>query len=206
MSETTLCLHPRTVNLSGRKFGFLTVISFAGYKGRAKWICRCQCGNRKEIGGHDLERGHIVSCGCGIRARVANPVESQPEWHCYMGMIDRCRNKNTKNYNRYGGMGVTVCERWKTGFAAFIEDMGKRPSPRHSLDRYPDKNGNYEPGNVRWATAKEQARNTRCNRILIFRGESRSMAEWAEIVGIPYRTLQARICTLKWNVKRALTT
>jgi hypothetical protein len=173
---------------------------------RGFWACRCDCGREKIADSYNLRRGHIVSCGCGINSRVADPVETKPEWHCYMSMLDRCRNTKSKNYRRWGAMGVRVCERWQKGFWYFFADVGPRPSPGHSLDRFPNRSGDYEPGNVRWATRKEQQRNLRTNKVIEFRGERRTMAEWAEVIGINYRTLKGRLGRQRWSVERALTT
>jgi hypothetical protein len=206
MSANTLQLNPRTVNLSGRKFGLLTVIGFAGYRRSAYWLCRCECGNEKAVAAHNLTRGHHASCGCGMQFRVESPVESQPEFDSYSAMIDRCHNPNSKSWGRYGGRGITVCEKWRQGFWFFVDDMGPRPSPLHSLDRFPDRNGNYEPGNVRWATPKQQQRNRNVTWEVEFRGGTKPLSEWAELLGLNYRTVQARIWKRGWTVEQALTT
>jgi hypothetical protein len=103
-----------------------------------------------------------------------------------MRMIDRCENANTPFWHIYGGRGIKVCKRWREDFTAFLSDMGERPSPDHSIDRYPDKDGDYQPGNCRWATAKEQARNFRKNLIVELDGESMSLSEACEKSGINY--------------------
>jgi hypothetical protein len=122
-----------------------------------------------------------------------------------MAMLERCRNPKSKSYARYGGRGVRVCEKWQRGFWHFFADVGPRPSAGHTLDRFPDQGGDYEPGNVRWATKKEQQRNLRSNRVIEFRGERRTMVEWAEVLGINYVTLKTRINRLGWPAERALT-
>jgi len=106
-------------------------------------------------------------------------------------MLARCHYTNAINYHRYGGRGVTVCDRWLK-FGNFLADMGRKPSPKHSIDRT-DNEGNYEPGNCRWATAKEQCRNTRRNRTLTHDGKTMCMAAWAEKLGITWATLSWRI-------------
>jgi hypothetical protein len=130
----------------------------------------------------------------------------RPEYRVYMGMLDRCRNPNNKHYHRYGGRGIKVCDKWQKGFWFFYEDVGSRPSPGHSLDRYPNNDGNYEPGNVRWATPKEQQRNRRVNHVIEFRGERKTLAEWAEVTGLDKRSLRSRIVQLGWGIEQALTT
>lgn len=204
MSEETVRLNPRTENLAGQKYGALTIISFAGYRHSAYWLCRCECGKEKAIAACNLKRGHQVSCGCGIQKRVDRPVEKEPEFKSYMSMLDRCQNPDSSNYADYGGRGITVCERWRQGFWLFIEDMGPRPSPGHTIDRI-DNNGNYDLGNCRWATRKQQSRNRRSNRILELNGVQRTAAEWADVTGISRVTILSRLDQLGWSVEQALT-
>jgi hypothetical protein len=110
-------------------------------------------------------------------------------WHA---MIRRCHNPAADNYGRYGGRGITVCQAWRDSFDAFLADLPPRPTPEHSLERI-DNNGPYEPGNVRWATPREQARNRRDNHYLTARGRTLLIEEWAEVTGIPKSTLHNRI-------------
>jgi lambda repressor-like predicted transcriptional regulator len=125
-----------------------------------------------------------------------------PLYHTWGAMKARCYRRTATNYEGYGGRGVRICERWRTDFAAFLEDVGERPTSRHSLERK-DNEGDYEPGNVRWATATEQARNRRDSLRVTFRGETRLLKEWAEILGIHYRILHARLSN-GWSVENAL--
>ena len=106
-----------------------------------------------------------------------------PEYNTWKGMRQRCTNPNHRVYALYGGRGIAVCERWANSFQAFLDDVGPKPSPDHSLDRV-DVNGNYEPGNVRWATQQEQCRNQRRNRRLIYQGEERTLAEICQAAGV----------------------
>lgn len=107
-------------------------------------------------------------------------------------MKARCNDPNHDSYYLYGGRGIKVCERWTESIENFLADMGHRPSPRHSLDRYPDQNGNYEPGNVRWATPREQSMN-RCNNIYLTKdGETKHIEEWAKLLGLPLTTIKER--------------
>jgi hypothetical protein len=122
-------------------------------------------------------------------------------------MVARCYSSKPgdRNYAFYRGAGVKVCERWQS-FENFLADMGPKPSPKHSLDRFPDAGGDYEPDNCRWATAKEQARNWKTrNRRIEFRGENLLLSEWAERLGLTRESLKGRIDT-GWSVERALTT
>lgn len=127
-----------------------------------------------------------------------------PEYSVWANMIRRCYKTNRKDYERYGGRGVTVCERWRESFAAFLADVGKRPGPGYSIERR-ENSKPYEPGNCFWATAKQQARNRRSSRTLTHDGVTRTMAEWCEIIGIGQSTLFLRIAT-GWSVEKALTT
>lgn len=114
----------------------------------------------------------------------------QRAWDC---MKARCFNPNTKGYRFYGELGITVCERWRNSFTDFFADVGPKPGPKYSLDRYPNKAGNYEPGNVRWATQDQQANNTKANRIVEFNGQSHTIAEWAKLTGISDRLIVFRL-------------
>lgn len=203
----------RLINLTGNRYGILVVLSRGENIGkRPTWLCRCDCGNTKEIMGGHLKSGDVRSCGCASgrlksESKTKYGINSKKisEYAIWISMKDRCRNPKHHAYKNYGGRGIKVCERWATSFEDFLTDIGARPSPKHSLDRHPDPNGDYEPGNVRWATRKEQARNMRSNRPLTFRGETRLMIEWAEITGINYYALSARLNRSGWSVERALT-
>lgn len=108
-------------------------------------------------------------------------------------MLERCLNPKAISYPRYGGRGITVCDRWQLDFAAFFEDVGLRPTPEHSIDRWPDNDGNYEPGNVRWATKSEQARHRRSSRLVTAFGETLNLVEWSNRKNIPIQTLWNRL-------------
>lgn len=119
-------------------------------------------------------------------------------------MLGRCTNPNNRDFVLYGGRGIRVCARWSASFESFLADMGERPTKRHSIDRI-DNNGDYEPGNCRWATPLEQNRNRRNTRLVTFKGETLALAEWSQRTGIAYHTLKSRL--LKgWDSARALTT
>lgn len=162
------------------------------------------------IGGADMDAADFAENNEHRRGRRpthghACRDQMTPEYRAYRSMITRCTNSNRREWKRYGGRGITVCERWRESFAAFFADLGPRPSPKHSLDRFPNKNGNYEPGNVRWATTFEQANNKGDNHILEYRGEQKTMAEWAKLMGISLQTLANRINRSGWTVEKALT-
>lgn len=127
------------------------------------------------------------------------------EYRTWQALRNRCENPNDTKYHLYGGHGIKVCERWRESFANFYADMGPKPSPRHSVERR-DGNGPYSPENCYWATYKQQNRNTSRNRMITFRGETLSLAEWAERTGIGYAALTHRVMRAGWSVERALTT
>ncbi len=194
-----------------RRFGRLEIVGVVGKSPSGlKVACKCDCGNETEVFLTNLRKnGHTRSCGClQQESRGANSTKhgmtETAEFRIWSAMLRRCSNKNCEEYSRYGGRGIVVCDRWKD-FAMFFEDMGLRPSSRHGIDRHPDNNGNYEPGNCRWATYTENARNTRRNRVLEFNGESLCVSEWAERLGCRVHFLIARL-NRGWSIEKTLTT
>lgn len=125
-----------------------------------------------------------------------------PTYRSWAGMIQRCTNFSDPRYKDYGGRGILVCNRWRS-FQNFFKDMGNRPEGT-TLDRI-DNNGNYEPENCRWATPKEQSRNTSFNHLITHNGKTQSLVSWADETGINQRTLYARISRLGWSIEKALT-
>lgn len=119
-------------------------------------------------------------------------TRNMPEYRNWHNMKNRCLNQNIPEYKWYGARGIRVCDRWLNSFENFLADMGTRPSPKHSIDRI-DNNGNYCPENCRWATQKQQSRNTRNNRKITINGICKTVAEWAEIVGMKQNSLLYRI-------------
>lgn len=132
-----------------------------------------------------------------------------PEYRALAGIKERCLNPKIKNYHRYGGRGITICTRWLdgegnlSGIECFVDDLGRRPSPSHSVERI-DNDGHYEPGNCRWATPKEQSNNTRRNQTIEIDGTTLTLAEASERFNVPYPRLWARIFKLKWTPERAV--
>jgi|SRR3990167_1857545 len=155
------------VDRIGQRHGRLLVVAFIGRRGeKAYWLCRCDCGSTKEVQGGNLASGDVSSCGCyrkSLRPRLKHGEgvvgKQSAEYRTWIRMIVRCYNKKGNRWHRYGGRGIRVCHRWRHDFEAFLTDMGRRPSPQHSLDRYPDPDGDYRPDNCRWATSSEQRRN-----------------------------------------------
>lgn len=170
---------PRAIDLHGQRFGRLVVIEHAGKDahGNARWRCRCDCGTHKVCSAATLrQKRGSRSCEClqreGSRARAiarnlthgaSRKGATWPEYKAWADMKSRCLNPNDTAFKNYGARGIKVCDRWlgDDGFVNFIADMGRRPSPELSIDRYPDNDGNYEPDNCRWATWSQQMRNRR---------------------------------------------
>lgn len=187
------------VDMVGRRFGRLTVLRKSAVR-MGKFMCRCDCGNIAVVIGGNLRRGNTTSCGCrhseiarsNIKHGMARGGQVSPEHACWSAMLSRCENPNDAAFDAYGGAGVEVCEAWHS-FVKFYADVVRRPSPNHSLDRYPNPHGNYEPGNVRWATAQQQSRNRRTNVLVQYRGRQMCLAEACELAGIKYGTAYMRM-------------
>ena len=189
-------------DLTGQTFGRLTVVERVKndkYKD-AYWLCRCICGNEVVVRGTCLTKGEIQSCGClqkerTVQANTKHGMTESKIYHTWRDIKDRCYNKNSKDYPRYGGRGITMFEDWKENFQAFydyvsmLENYGEK---NYSLDRI-ENNGNYEPGNVRWATKKQQANNMRRNVKVIYNGEEMCLMDASEKSGIPHYVLRNRI-------------
>ena len=143
-----------------------------------------------------VEGCSLLSCcrgKCAKHAQYERYQNQHPLFETWRTMNRRCHSLKHHQYKNYGARGIEVCERWRKNFEAFLEDVGPKPSPAHSLDRYPDKNGNYEPGNVRWATWVEQNRNTRGNVMVTIEGRTQCIMDWALEKGILHNTLSGRL-------------
>lgn len=152
------------IDLTGKRFGRLIVIERSDKPGsghQPKWKCKCDCGNEKTIFGASLRNNDSRSCGCRNGENLkTHGLSNRPEYKIWKSMIARCENPKCSRFSDYGGRGIKVCKRWRENFQNFIDDVGFRPSEKHSIERV-DVNGNYEPLNCKWATDIEQARNKR---------------------------------------------
>lgn len=181
----------KLIHLLGKRFGRLLVVGGPHREDRKshyKWLCQCDCGKTKLLVGHDLRRGHVVSCGCFSReaASIRNATHGLLKKHMatynvWRGMKRRCYDPNNIAYQNYGQRGISVCARWRNDFAAFFKDMGAKPKGMH-IDRIDNSRG-YEPGNCRWTTPKQNNRNRRSNRLLTINGVTKPMVDWAEQAG-----------------------
>ncbi len=188
----------RRKDLSGKRFGRLTVIDLSSSEnGILHWRCVCDCGNEKITTATSLSEGHVQSCGCLQReSRIKHGYTGTSEHTAYVNMIRRCYDPKIPEYRNYGARGIIVCDRWlgENGFKNFISDMGDKPTPKHSLDRYPNNTtGNYEPSNCRWATFPQQQRNKRTNRWISFNGKTLILADWAREFGITRNNLGGQL-------------
>ena len=192
--------------MDGRRFGRLTVVALIpSKKSPYSYLCKCDCGEPSAVLGTLLRDGKTKSCGCLnaelIRARArTHGLSKTAAYAIWSGMISRCTNQNLKKYDRYGGRGIKLCKRWEK-FENFFADMGDRPAGMW-LDRI-NNDGDYEPGNCRWATRKQQARNKSTTRYLTAKGETKSLSTWAEEMKLKPSTIARRI-QLGWPVERAI--
>jgi hypothetical protein len=192
----------------GRRFGRLVVQRW--YVADAEhWrvyaVCNCDCGGAKAIRLKSLVCGATQSCGCLFRDRVTkHGMSRSPEYRVWATMRNRCNDPTATEYERYGGKGIAVCDRWDRSFQAFIDDMGRRPTPRHQIDRIDGDKG-YEPGNCRWATPRENTNNQAVTKHVTVDGVTKPLSVIAEEYGIAYDTLYRRVVTRGWDLRRALT-
>ena len=196
------------IDLTGRKFGELTVVRRVENhrSGQAMWLCACSCGGEHKVTSHNLTCGDVRTCGCLSRKLAAEKItrhgrHNTPAYNSWRGMKDRCTNPKHSAYARYGGRGITVCDRWLESFENFYADMGDRPEGL-TLDRI-DNDGPYSPNNCRWASRKEQSWNSSAVRLLDREGDARSISSWAESCGVNIATMLWRL--KKWPTNTAIT-
>lgn len=179
-------------DLSGRKFGRLTVVSLAEKrKGFYYWNCKCECGNEVVIKAGYLTNGDTKSCGCLYKERSSSKKHGYRRTRLYgiwCAIKTRCCNNKFKEYHNYGGRGIAICEEWKDNFQVFYDwAMANGYAENLTIDRF-DNDGNYEPSNCRWITTKQNSRNRSNNVFLTVNGETKCVAEWCEVIPIKSST------------------
>lgn len=196
----------KRVDISGKRFSHLVAVECVGVNKQYQtmWLCKCDCGNTKIVPANKLKSGDYKSCGC-MQHKGSHGQTNTRLYHIWRTMKARCVDANSNKYSAYGGRGITVCDEWLNDFKSFYDwamSNGYRDSL--SIDRI-DNNGNYCQENCRWATPKEQANNTRKNRLLMFDGVSRKVSEWADITGLSKRLIYQRL-NRGWSAEKTLTT
>lgn len=199
--------HLRLIDITGQKFGKLTVIK---YNNDGTWLCRCDCGNYVNRPSNNLRKNKYPNCGCEGRWWIGNSKHN----HCYERIYNiyekiksRCYTETECSYKYYGGKGVKVCDEWlgKEGFTNFYEwSMNNGYSDDLTIDRI-DYDGNYSPDNCRWVNMITQQNNKSSNHRLTYNGETHTISEWSKIYNIPYDRLQARI-KRGWSIEKSLLT
>ncbi len=199
------------VDMVGRRYGKLVVVSRSGSSklGHAMWECQCDCGSFKVVDGSNLRVGLVKSCGCMqydfMRGGLfkTHGMSGTSTYRTWASMRQRCNNENDDKYSRYGGRGIKVCDRWND-FENFYVDMGERPKGM-TIDRLDNTKG-YFLSNCRWAACRIQQNNRRNNRIILFNGKSQTIAQWSRDTGIPYSVIYSRLTRLGWTIEKSITT
>lgn len=193
------------LHIEGSRFGRLVPVEeLPRQNGMRVWRLKCDCGTERiALQKAFASGGRMRSCGCASKPSVKHGLSTTPEYRHWVNMITRCEYQPATGFDYYGGRGITVCERWRSDFRNFYADMGPRPSPRHSVDRI-DVNGDYEPGNCRWATSSAQARNKRVNRIVAVDGREMTLADAVDRAPVPYNTVLYRL-KRGWHLDDAIT-
>jgi hypothetical protein len=193
----------KKLDLTGQRFGRLTVINEAGKAkdGRIRWQCLCDCGQITETPStKTLRNGTCKSCGCIQKENPPAKTHGQSDtnlFHVWNGIKQRCLNPRSQAFNNYGGRGIKVCDEWREDFQAF-HDWAIKNGYRlgREIDRI-DNDGDYEPGNCRWVTSQTNNNNRRSNTLVEIGGKTHTISEWSRITGIPRSTLQKRISSGK---------
>jgi hypothetical protein len=197
-------------NIIGGRYGRLSGIKFLfmNHLGQAVWLFKCDCGRNHEAVGSEVTRGNIKSCGClndEVRSRkfVTHGLWAtfKSEHIVWSGMISRCTKTNSVSYERYGGRGITVSNDWLK-FENFVADMGRRPSPKHTIERRNNNEG-YSKSNCSWELEEVQGNNKRNNVKVEWIGKKQTISQWANEIGLAYGTLYRRIILYKWPLERA---
>lgn len=201
-------------DLTGQKYGRLTVVSLYGSdRKKTLWNCRCECGRESVVDAANLKSGNTKSCGClNVEKWGTNSYRhggcKERLYRVYANMKDRCYCATNRQYRRYGGRGITMCDEWRRSYLPFkswaIENGYDENAARGqcTLDRI-DNDGPYAPWNCRWVTQKEQCDNKSTNRVITYHGESKPLSKWCEELGLSYGTVWARICKYGYSVEMA---
>ena len=205
-------LFMRYEDLTGQKFGAWTVIKRmpSSKSGATKWLCKCDCGTEKEVFASNLKRGLTVSCGCKKNEMQSEKAKTHGMtntriYRIYCNIKSRCYNPDKDNYKWYGGLGIKMCDEWRSSFENFYKwAIANGYTEKLTLDRI-DGRGDYEPSNCHWVTVKEQQNNRKDNVIITYKGETKTLAQWAETCGINRVTLWNRIFNYKWAIEKAFT-
>lgn len=191
---------PKAIDMTGRRYASITVVgeSVRTRDGGRKWFALCDCGKTFEAAGAKIRSGEVITCPpCSKervrRARTKHGLKWSAEYRIWTHIKSRCYNEKVPAYKHYGGRGISMCDRWRASFENFLADMGPRPTSDHSIDRFPDKDGNYEPGNCRWATEVEQQNNRRNNRKITIGGQTKNMCQWADENGLRREAVYKRL-------------
>lgn len=203
--------------MTNKRYGRLLVLNHTRTtKGKPYWLVRCDCGTQKEVMGETMRYGKAKSCGCWKREMIGliarkHGMTASHFWYKWRSLKQRCLDKNSSTYYKYGARGVGLCKEWMdfenfkrdmyTSYKKHVEKYGERETTLDRIDVY----GNYEPSNVRWATHKQQGRNKTNNAYLTMGGKKKTIAEWSEITGIPRSILEWRRTQPNWTDERALT-
>lgn len=201
---------PKLIDLTGQRFGRLVVIERADNSadGRARWLCRCDCGQSKTVLGEHLKKGRTKSCGCAKSESSSKRFKkhggrNSKLYRIWSNMKDRCNNPDCKVYSDYGGRGIKVCKEWIDDFSAFQKwALANGYKEGLTIDRKDNDKG-YFPDNCRWTDRKIQGNNKRNCRYITYKGQRKTVAEWSDITGIPHDTLLYRL-NHGWETERIL--
>ena len=199
----------------GMRFGRYEILKVVGVDKHQKVLfeCRCDCGNIRNISRNALVTGNTKSCGCLNLEKIKLPKTHgetaghtvTPTYRAWLNAKQRCNNPKNAEWHIYGEKGIKMCPEWEQSYEKFLADVGRKPGREYSIERIRS-NGDYEPGNVKWATAAEQSRNTSQTRLIEYNGKTQCLTDWATELGFNARTLGSRLNVGGWSVEKAFTT
>jgi len=206
MKELEIKLGRPICDITGKKYNMLTVLKFDSIKNeQTMWLCKCDCGNEKVLRGSRLKEGVTKSCGCYRKSRITkHGLSTSNEYTIWHDIRRRCKKEKNIHYADYGGRGITVCERWdnEDGFMNFCDDMGERPSKKHSIDRIDNEKG-YSKENCRWTDNITQANNRRGNRPITYNGRTMNVSQWERELNMPSNNIATRLAK-GWTIEDAI--